>query len=219
MYVPPHFREDDLAEIHAVIGESRLCTLVSFGPNGLRASHVPMRLEVEPGELGTLVCHLARANDQWHDLKAGGEALAIVVGPEAYVSPSAYATKRKTGKVVPTWNYVAVHAYGVPTVIESASELHELVEGLTDVRERTRAKAWKVSDAPEPFIASQLNAIVGVSLAVTRYDAKWKMSQNRTPEDMRGVVEDLSASDVPSERDAARIVAERLARRSNVEAP
>jgi transcriptional regulator len=213
VYLPQHFREDDPAEIRAFIAASRLITLVSTGPNGLRASHVPMLLDPDPAPFGTLRFHLARANAQWHDLAAGAEAMAIAIGPEAYVSPSAYATKREHGKVVPTWNYVAVHAYGVAAVTEDPTVLHELVRRLTDAHEERRADPWRVSDAPEPYVAGQLRAIVGVALPIARVDAKWKMSQNRSEADVLGVVASLHASPVAGERAAGDVVAERLRRR------
>ncbi len=214
MYLPPHFREDDPDRIHAFVASARLGTLVSAGRGGLRASHVPMLLDPEPAPHGTLLCHLARANEQWRDLEAGAETMAIFTGPEAYVSPSAYETKRETGKVVPTWNYVAVHAYGTVVLTHDPAELDELVRCLTDAHEAERERPWDVSDAPESYIAGQLRGIVGVALAVTRFDAKWKMSQNRTEADVRGVIATLEASDLPVERAAATVVAESFARRA-----
>ena len=213
MYLPPHFREDDPATIHAFVASVRLATLVSSGSGGLRASHVPMLLDAEPAPHGTLLLHLARANEQWRDLASDGSALAIFAGPEAYVTPSAYETKRETGKVVPTWNYVAVHAYGTARITEDPVELHALVRRLTDVREGERDAPWSVSDAPEPFVDGQLRGIVGVTIAVDRYDAKWKMSQNRSDADVRGVIADLRASPFAVERAAADVVADRFARR------
>ncbi len=172
-----------------------------------------MLLVAEPAPHGTLLCHLARANEQWRDLEAGAEAMAIFTGPDAYVSPSAYETKRETGKVVPTWNYVAVHAYGTVALTHDPVELHELVRRLTDAHEAERDRPWAVSDAPESYVAGQLRGIVGIALAVTRFDAKWKMSQNRSEADVRGVIASLEASDLPAERAAANVVADAFARR------
>ncbi len=214
MYLPAHFREDDPAAIHAFVTNARLATLVSAGEGGLRASHVPILFGAQPAPNGTLRCHLARANPQWRDLEAGGEALVILLGPDAYVSPSAYASKAEHGKVVPTWDYVAVHAYGKPAVFHDTSELHELVRHLTDLREGSRAEPWSVDDAPETFVASQLRAIVGVTIPVTRFEAKAKLSQNRSAADMAGVVASLAQSPLPVEREVAELVADRLARKS-----
>ena len=172
MYVPPHFRQNDPEAIRAFVRASRLATLFSAGPGGPRASHVPVSFDPEPEPLGALHCHLARA--------------------------SLYATKRETGKVVPTWNYVAVHARGVARVTEDASELHALVSSLTDGREAERSEPWHVDDAPDTYVANQLRGIVGVTIPITHIDAKWKMSQNRTDADMLGVIDGLRASDVPS---------------------
>jgi len=213
MYLPPHFREDDPAAIRAFVAGARLATLVSAGPGGMRASHLPMLLDADPAPLGTLRCHVARANEQWRDLETNPEAMVIFLGPEAYVSPSAYATKRETGKVVPTWNYVAVHAYGNAEVTHDPGALHDLVDRLTDARESDRESPWAVEDAPESYVAGQLRGIVGIAIPVARFDAKWKMSQNRSDDDVRGVVASLCESPLAVERAAAEIVAERLARR------
>ncbi len=214
MYLPAHFREDDLAAIQAFVTNARLATLVSAGEGGLRASHVPILFDAQPEPYGTLRCHLARANPQWRDLEAGGETLVVILGPDAYVSPSAYASKAEHGKVVPTWDYVAVHAYGIAAVFHDASELHELVRHLTDLREGPRAKPWSVDDAPPAYVASQLRAIVGVTIPVARFEAKAKLSQNRDAADMAGVVASLAQSPLPVEREVAELVAERLARKS-----
>lgn len=210
MYVPPHFRQNDPEAIRAFVRASRLATLFSAGPGGPRASHVPVSFDPEPEPLGTLHCHLARANEHWRDLASGVEVLVVFLGPEAYVSPSLYATKRETGKVVPTWNYVAVHARGVARVTEDASELHALVSSLTDGREAERSEPWHVDDAPDTYVANQLRGIVGVTIPITHIDAKWKMSQNRTDADMLGVIDGLRASDVPSERATAEVMADLL---------
>jgi transcriptional regulator len=213
VYLPAHFREDDLAAIVAFVTNARLATLVSAGAGGLRASHVPILFDTQPAPYGTVRCHLARANPQWRDLEGGGEALVVVLGPDAYVSPSAYPSKAEHGKVVPTWDYVAVHAYGTPTVFHDTSELHELVRQLTDAREAPRAKPWSVDDAPEPYVASQLRAIVGVTIPVARFEAKAKLSQNRSEADMAGVVASLAGSPLPVEREVGELVAERLAKK------
>jgi transcriptional regulator len=213
MYLPAHFREEDLETIRAFVRAARLATLFTAGSGGPRASHIPVAYDAEPAPYGTLRCHLARANEQWRDLAAGAEPLVAFLGPEAYVSPSFYATKRETGKVVPTWNYVAVHAFGTARVFHEASELHELVSSLTDARESEREQPWRVDDAPSSFVAGQLRAIVGVEIRVARWDAKWKMSQNRSAADASGVAAGLRDSGLLPERETAEIVADRLARR------
>ena len=205
MYVPPAFREEDLPTLHAVMREARLASLVTATAEGLLATPLPLFLVPEEGPHGTLYGHLARANPQWK-LEAVGEAMAVFMGADAYVSPSWYPSKREHGKVVPTWNYVAVHAYGTAEFFEDAGRLLEVVTRLTDLHERPRAEPWAVADAPEPFVRSQLRGIVGVRMPITRLDGKRKMSQNRSAEDRAGVAAGLEGSDRASDRAAAALV-------------
>ena len=194
MYIPPAFKVEDLAEIHLAMRAARSATLVTATPNGLVGTPLPMILDESEGAYGTLYAHVARANSQWR-LPATGEAMAIFSGPEAYVSPSWYATKRETHRVVPTWNYVAVHAYGTAEFFEDADRILEAVTRLTNLHEQSRADRWAVSDAPADFIKSQLRGIVGLRMPITRLDGKRKVSQNRNAADRAGVVAGLSASD------------------------
>jgi transcriptional regulator len=192
MYVPSHFAEDRKDVLHAAMRAAGLATLVTLTADGLIASHVPLLLDPDAGPYGTLVGHLARANPQATAAPIG-EALAIYTGPDAYITPSWYATKREHGRVVPTWNYVAIHAYGTLEVFDDAARLHALVSRLTDHKEKPRAEPWAVTDAPERFIDGQLKGIVGFALPITRLQGKWKMSQNRPAEDRAGVVAGLAA--------------------------
>ena len=173
------------------IGRNPLATLVTLNASGLTANHVPLLFDPNPAPHGKLIGHLARANNQWRDFDARVQALAIFTGPQAYVSPSWYATKAETGKVVPTWNYAAVHAYGVLRVIDDAGWLRNLVGRLTDRHESTRSQPWKVEDAPETFIQAQLKGIVGIELTVQHIEGKWKLSQNRPERDRQGTVRGL----------------------------
>ncbi|CAM3741392.1 Transcriptional regulator [Bordetella sputigena] len=207
MYVPPAFREEDLSAIHRVMREARLVQLVTHGADGLIATPLPMLLAADEGEQGVLYGHMARANPHWR-APVEGEALAIFMGPDAYVTPSWYASKQRDGKVVPTWNYVAVHAYGPVEFFDDAERLLRVVSGLTDRQESTREAPWAVSDAPADYIAAMLRGIVGVRLPIVRIDAKRKMSQNRNPEDRAGVAAGLAASDDPLARAAARAMPE-----------
>lgn len=191
MYVPPHFQQSDLAVLHEAIRGAGLATLVSLGADGLIASHVPMLLDADTGPNGTLMGHLAKGNPQGRGAVAGTDALAIFQGPDAYVTPSWYATKREHGKVVPTWNYVAIHAYGSLEFFDDAPQLLDLVTRLTSRHEGPRAQPWAVGDAPPDFIQAQLKGIVGFRMAITRLDGKWKMSQNRPAADRIGVAEGL----------------------------
>lgn len=191
MYVPEDFREDRVARLHEMIRQVRLGTLVTLGADGLIASHLPMLIDAEPAPFGRLCGHMARANPQWRTLDPKVEALVVFVGPEAYISPSWYATKRSTGKVVPTWNYVAIHAYGALRFIDDAAATLAHVTRLTESQEISRAQPWQVSDAPADFVAGMVKAVIGFELTITRLEGKWKMSQNRPAEDRAGVVAGL----------------------------
>ncbi|QJE71984.1 FMN-binding negative transcriptional regulator [Aerophototrophica crusticola] len=205
MYTPPHFREDDPAALRAIIRAARLATLVTMGEGGLTATPLPLLAEEGPEGL-RLIGHLARANPQWRGFDPAIPALALFQGPEAYVSPSWYATKAETHKVVPTWNYVAVHAYGRLEVVEEPDALHAIVSRLTDHHESGRATPWAVTDAPPDFIRAQLKGIVGVVLHVDRLEGKRKLSQNRNEADRAGVRQGLSASADPRDRAVGEMV-------------
>src|SRR5258708_6313238 len=151
MYLPEHFKMDELAAIHAAMRASRLATLVTASSDGLIATPLPLILDESEGEHGTLYGHVARPNPQWNT-PVIGEAMVIFTGPDAYVTPSWYATKAEHGKVVPTWNYVAVHAYGTAEFFEDADRLLAVVTRLTNLNEQARERAWQVSDAPAGFI-------------------------------------------------------------------
>ena len=205
MYTPPAFREDDPATLRAMMREARLATLVTATAEGLQATPLPLYLVEGEGEFGTLYGHVAKANAQWR-LAPQGDGLAIFSGPDAYVTPSWYAAKREHGKVVPTWNYAAVHVHGPVEFFEDAGRLRDVVSRLTDLHETGRADAWSVSDAPEPFVQAQLKGIVGVRMPITRIEGKRKMSQNRSVEDRLGVHSGLSASDRASDHVVAALI-------------
>lgn len=206
MYLPAEFREDDVRILHEAIRQSGLATLVSLGPDGLIASHIPMLLDPEAGPLGTLIGHVSSANEHWRAADPRTQSLAVFLGPDAYVSPSLYATKQQTGKVVPTWNYVAVHAYGIARPFDDSALLLDLVTRLTNRQESPRAHPWAVADAPGEFVASQLKGIVGLEMRIERLEGKWKMSQNRPAEDWPGIVAGLEAERQP---EVGRLVADR----------
>jgi transcriptional regulator len=205
MYVPPAFKDDDVENIRATIRSARLANLVTATAEGPIATPLPLFLDETEGKHGVLYGHLAKGNPQWHSAP-NGEALAIFMGPEAYVTPSWYATKQETGKVVPTWNYIAVHAYGPVEFFQEPERLLEVVTRLTNIHEKSRAKPWAVVDAPADFIASQLRGIVGVRIPVTRFEGKRKMSQNRPEADRIGVAAGLAASEKPRDREVAPLI-------------
>ncbi len=191
MYAPSHFAENRLELLHDAIDRAGLFTLVTMGADGLDASHIPMLLDATEGPHGRLLGHLARPNGQWNAAPDGSPALAIVLGPDSYVSPSWYPTKRETGRVVPTWNYVAVHVHGAVRFFHDRARLLDLVERLTQRNERDRPHPWKVSDAPPDYVDAMLKGIVGVELAITRIEGKWKASQNRSASDQLGAIEGM----------------------------
>jgi transcriptional regulator len=188
MYQPPAFREDRIEVQHALIRRHPLGLLITAGPAGLLANLFPFLLDAEGAQMGTLRLHMARANPQWRELERGEECLVVFQGPQDYVTPSWYATKRETGKVVPTWNYVTVHAWGRPRVMNDDGWLRRQIEDLTSSREAQRTEPWLVSDAPDDFVAMQMRAIVGIELPIARIEGKWKMSQNRPEADRAGVI-------------------------------
>jgi transcriptional regulator len=195
MYTPPLFQEDRVEILHAAIRAGGLATLVTLTADGLIASHVPILLDPEPAPYGTLTGHLARPNPQARG--AVGDALTIFMGPDAYVTPSWYATKRATGKVVPTWNYVAIHATGPISFFDDPDRLLDVVTRLTGQYESGRAAPWAVDDAPADFVQGMLKGIIGFTLPIARLEGKWKMSQNRPAADRAGVVAGLQADGRP----------------------
>ncbi len=204
MYCPTAFRQDDLATLHQQIRGSGLALLSTAGSQGLQASHLPLLLEADEGEFGTLYGHFARANGHWRDLAEGAEALVVFSGPDAYVHPGWYPAKGEHGKVVPTWNYIAVHAWGQAEVFDDAERLLQLVSRLSDQHERSQqARPWSVSDAPGEYIDAMLRAIVGFALPIRRLEGKWKLGQNRSSADQHGVRAGLAASANPRDRELA----------------
>lgn len=199
MYTPPAFREEDAAVLHRIMREARLSTLVTATAEGLMATPLPFILDETEGENGVLYGHLAKANMQWKAPPVG-DALVVFSGPDAYITPSWYAAKQEHGKVVPTWNYAAVHAYGPVEFFEDEARLYEVVMRLTNHHEQERARPWAVTDAPERYIRSQLKGIVGLRLPIARIEGKRKMSQNRPEADREGVAAGLGESERADDR-------------------
>ena len=198
MHVPKHFRQDDTESMKAMILANPLGSLVTVGPSGLSANHIPFELAKEPSPYGSLLGHVARANPVWREISPEFEALIIFNGASTYVSPSWYPSKQLNQKVVPTWNYVVVHAYGHVRVVEEASWLRAHVGRLTNREESKFDFPWSVSDAPIEFTEKMLGAIVGIEIEVTRLEGNWKVSQNRPGPDRAGVVEGLLNQGIPS---------------------
>jgi transcriptional regulator len=199
MYNPPHFQEERTEVLQQLIREHTLATVVTMGPEGLIANHVPLILDAEAGPLGTLRGHVSRMNPQWRDSLPHVPAMAIFQGPSAYITPTWYPSKQETGKVVPTYNYVVVHAHGPFRTYEDPELLLRNVRTLTELHEEGLAKRWSVDEAPADFIREQLKGIVGIEIPIARLEGKWKVSQNRIPADRQGVIDGLrDAGDVKS---------------------
>lgn len=198
MYTPKAFALTERAEMHALMERFGFATLVTVRDGVPHASHLPLRLDPDAGEHGTLIGHLARANGQWHDLASGREALVIFAAEHAYISPSWYATDPS----VPTWNYSAVHAYGTPQIIEDAGRVEAILRDLTAHHEGRFAAPWPM-DLPPDYLRRQLRALVAFAIPIARLEGKAKLSQNRPTVDRRGVVAALAASDDPGERGVA----------------
>ncbi|RAU22073.1 transcriptional regulator [Paramagnetospirillum kuznetsovii] len=193
MYLPDHFKQDDLTTLHDAMDAVGLAIVTSNGTDGPEASHLPLVLDRTVGKFGALRGHFARANGHWRALEAGAPALIIFPGPDAYISPSWYPSKRETGKVVPTWNYVAIHAAGPVSVFHEPERLLRLVSAQTSRHEQGRSEPWAVSDAPSDYVQKQLAGIVGFEMLIERLDGKWKLSQNRSEADRTGALNGLRA--------------------------
>lgn len=191
MYIPPAFREDRIEALHELIRLHPLGLLTTAGASGLAATPLPFLAYPEEGANGTLRGHMARANPHWRELQGGAECLVVFMGPQGYVTPSWYPTKQETQKVVPTWNYICVQAWGKPRIVEDAAWLRRQLDDLTHARESARPAPWAASDAPEDFIAAQMQAIVGIEIPIGRIEGKWKLSQNRPQADRAGVLTGL----------------------------
>jgi transcriptional regulator len=196
MYNPAHFQVDDPTRLHALVRAHPLATLVVPGEQGLQVQHLPLRLEQRP-DGDVLAGHVARANPVWRAL-ASGEAVAVFHGPQGYVSPGWYASKAEHGRVVPTWNYAVVHAHGTLRWIDDAAWLRAFLTRFTDEHEAARAVPWHMDDAPAEFTDRLLGALVGVELRVTRWEGKFKLSQNRPAADVAGVIQGLEAQPAAS---------------------
>jgi transcriptional regulator len=212
MYVPRHFEETRVDVMHSLIREHPFALVVTLTSDGLNANHIPMLIDPEPAPFGTLRGHVARANRIWQDFSPEAGALAVFQGPQTYITPSWYPTKKELGMAVPTWNYAVVHAQGPLKVIEDRSWLRWHVERLTERFEEARPEPWHVTDAPADYIDKMLGAIVGLEISLTKLNGKWKVSQNRNTVDRFGVVEGLRAQGDAESLAMAEMVRERASR-------
>ena len=192
MYIPQANKEDRLPVLHKLMEDQPFTSLVTMGESGLSASHIPMVLERDGTALGLLRGHLSRANPQWREFSPSVEALAIFSGPQHYITPNWYPEKAANGKVVPTWNYAVVHAYGHLKVIEDSEWLMAHLNTLTTIHEAGSPVPWKLSDAPPDYVASLARGIVGLEMVIERIEGNWKVSQNRSEQDRHGVADGLA---------------------------
>lgn len=190
MYIPKSFAEEDLKTLHAFMRANNFATLVSQHEGQMVASHIPFMLDSQPGEYGLLTAHLARANSQWKQFAGGQEALVIFQGTHAYISPSWYGVHPS----VPTWNYTAVHAYGVPQIIEDHNRLYGMLEALVHNHEDGRNPAWEMR-LPEDYLDKMMQSIVGFEIEITRLEGKYKLNQNRSEADQQSVINHLKQSE------------------------
>ena len=206
MYIPQHFEESRIEVLHGLMRAHPLATLVTLSGAGINANHIPLHLSEDAGQFGRLQGHVARANSVWQDLAPEVEALAIFHGPQGYISPSWYPTKKQHGQVVPTWNYAVVHAYGTLQVIRDPAWIRSQLEALTRQSEAALAEPWTIADAPQDYIDRLASGIVGIEMVITRLSGKWKASQNQPPGNQAGVIAGLGEQGAA---ELAALVAER----------
>ena len=202
MYIPKPFEISEHGELAAIMHEHSFATIVTHDNGSLFASHVPVLFFPERGSRGVLAAHVARANSQWRHFRADQEILVIFQGPHGYISPNWYKTK----PVVPTWNYVAVHAYGFPRLLENEEALEALLRAMVEKYESALPNPWPM-DLPDDFKTQKMQAIVGFEIDITRLEGKFKLSQNRTSEDVATAIDVLKKSPNQADRDLAKLMA------------
>lgn len=208
MYVPSHFEEARLEVLHGLIRAQPLATVVTLSADGINANHIPLHLAAEQGQFGALRGHVARSNPIWSNLVQDVEALAIFHGADAYISPSWYPTKREHGKVVPTWNYAVVHAYGALRVVDDPAWLRSQLEALVSRHEADSAAPWSITDAPPDFIGRMIESIVGFEIVISRLKGKWKVSQNQPAVNRTSVIDALQQREEANALEIAHLVEE-----------
>jgi transcriptional regulator len=212
MYLPKHFEERAPERLRSFIERYPLGSLVTATESGLDANHIPFLFADTGSAAGTLHGHIARANPLWREVVRDTTALVIFQGPDSFISPSWYPSKRENARVVPTWNYAVVHVHGALRCVDDPAWVRSHVEALTREHEGKRDAPWAVTDAPADFIEKMVAAVVGIEISITRLVGKWKVGQNRSIADRVGVVEALEREAVPSERTIAALMRETLDR-------
>lgn len=207
MYSPAQFEETRPEVLQGLIHAHPLATLVTLSPDGLSANHIPLHFHADGSPLGCLVGHVARANPLWQDTDPATEVLAVFQGPDTYITPSWYATKQETGKVVPTWNYAVVHAHGRLLVHDDPMWVRRQLEAMTAQHEAARPEPWALDDAPREFTDRIMQAVVGIEIRITRLQGKWKVSQNQPAPNRATVIAGLQGSRDPALHAMATLVA------------
>jgi len=209
MYIPSHFEERRPEVLHALMRAHPLATIITLTSSGIAANHIPLHLYPDAVAGDVLRGHVARANPLWRDFVEGTEALAVFQGPDSYVSPTWYPTKQEHGKVVPTWNYCAVHAYGPLRIHQDVDWIRAQVTALTAWQETVAPKPWAVADAPREYVDAMLQQIVGIEILITRLHGKWKLSQNQPARNRAGVLQGLDERKDASAAQTAALMRER----------
>lgn len=194
MYTPAYHAFNDIEKMRAHIAAHSLGAWVCHAHGQLIANHIPFVLDAKHGSHGRLLAHVSRANPVWRQLIGGAPSVVMFMGPSAYITPSWYPGKRQHGKVVPTWNYVTVHAHGMARAMEDTCWILDVLNRLTDTQESQRTEPWKVADAPSAYIDKMLRAVVGIEITIDRVEGRLKVSQDENEQDRRGTVEGLQHS-------------------------
>jgi transcriptional regulator len=206
MYVPKAFEENRIDVMHRLIRENPLATLVVQTAGGMEANHIPLHINMDGSEFGTLVGHIARSNPLWKIFSAEAQVLVIFQGANTYISPSWYATKKENGKVAPTWNYAVVHASGFMRAIEDPVWIRDLLNTLTDEHEAQFTQPWSVSDAPADYVEKLIDAVVGIEISISTMIGKWKVSQNQPENNRQSVIDNLKSSSNPQDQHMAALI-------------
>jgi transcriptional regulator len=206
VYTPKFNEQNDVSILHSIVQSKPLGAWVTTVDGEIVINHIPFILHEERGELGTLVGHVARSNSIYRKFSLDVNSIVVFQGDQAYISPSWYPSKDEHGKAVPTWNYVVVHAHGIPRIIEDPEWLLQHLNELTDKHESEQKLPWKVSDAPEEFIQSLLGAVVGIEIPITKLTGKWKLGQNRPEADKHGMIAGLMSSDRAESQGLAKLL-------------
>lgn len=212
MHIPKLFKEEKIETLQAFIGNYPLCTLITHCADTIDANHIPLHLQLTPVPYGALTGHIDKANPMANDIRRNGDILAVFNGPNTYITPSWFPTKKETGKVVPTWNFAVVHARGKARVIEDKDWLREQIGAFTNYLESSFPSQWRLSDAPEEFTEKLINGVFGLEIVITELTGKWKVNQNEPAINRKGVIEGLSTSRMPDAAGMAALVAEAMER-------